>query len=123
MLYFVNAVSLNMLPEDFSGSMDVTPLSKSDAMVDLYNSIVGGYVVPAIGHRDTAAVAVNDLCVHEYGPDWVEKCLQVADTRPTVRAQAGDILLVVQYRGPRLPEGATSLPEGARITYAQVKIR
>ena len=34
----------------------------------------------------------------------------------------GDTLLIAQYSGPRLPEGATALPEGAKIKYLKVTI-
>ena len=37
--------------------------------------------------------------------------------RITVKLEQGDIALVGQYVGPRLPEGATKLPEGARIEW------
>jgi len=34
-----------------------------------------------------------------------------------------DQLLVAQYKGSRLPEGTTTLPEGASITYALLNVR
>lgn len=36
--------------------------------------------------------------------------------------KAGEQFLVAQYVGPRLPEGATSLPEGAKIEYRWLEI-
>jgi hypothetical protein len=41
----------------------------------------------------------------------------VAAQRLTLRLEYDDIVLVGQYVGPRLPEGATTLPEGARIEW------
>lgn len=66
----------------------------------------------AIGHADTAAVLADILGV----------------TVPTNRVtlpldqEAGDVV-VAQYNGPRLPEGATTLPAGATITFRRVMWR
>ncbi len=38
-------------------------------------------------------------------------------SRVGVKLDSQSILLVGQYIGPRLPEGATELPEGARIKW------
>lgn len=45
----------------------------------------------------------------------------VACARSTVTIQPGDVALVGQYVGPRPPEGATQLPEGARIGWLRVE--
>ena len=42
--------------------------------------------------------------------------------RVTLRLQPGDEALVGQYEGPRLPEGARSLPEGATIRWLLVRV-
>lgn len=42
--------------------------------------------------------------------------------RETMKLDAGDVLVVAQYVGPRLPEGATELPPNARIEYFTVQI-
>jgi hypothetical protein len=42
--------------------------------------------------------------------------------RRTVQLDYGDCALVAQYRGERLPEGCTELPEGSSIEYYWVKI-
>jgi hypothetical protein len=39
-----------------------------------------------------------------------------------VKLNQGTRLLVGQYDGPRLPEGATSLPEGATLTWFKVEL-
>lgn len=59
----------------------------------------------AVGHTDTAAVFADELGV------------PVAANRVTVSLQPGDRLVIGQYRGPRLPEGAKTLPEGATIQW------
>ena len=58
-----------------------------------------------VGHKDTAAVFSAELRI------------PVAFNRETFELQPEDDLLVGQYVGPRLEEGATSLPFGARIEW------
>lgn len=62
----------------------------------------------AIGHADTAAVVAAVLDV------------EVPVNRVEVTLDGDTSLIVAQYRGPRLPEGATTLPEGATIEFWQV---
>ena len=66
--------------------------------------------VSAVGHADTAAVFAHVLGV------------PVACNRATVALKDGDVALVGQYSGPRLPEGATTLPEGATIKWVVVGV-
>jgi hypothetical protein len=67
-------------------------------------------VVSVVGHADTAAVFSEVMGGH------------VEFNRASVKLADGDILYVGQYSGPRLPEGATALPEGAKITWLKVSI-
>jgi len=48
--------------------------------------------------------------------------LEAAQSRPTVKLTAGDKAVVAQYIGPRLPEGATSLPEGSKVEFFLLKL-
>ena len=43
--------------------------------------------------------------------------IPVPVNRKSIKLGSGDILLVGQYVGPRLPEGATELPENATIEW------
>ena len=63
----------------------------------------------AVGHADTAAVLSTVLGV------------DVPMNRTTLQMEHGVALLVGQYKGPRLPEGATALPEGATIEWWLVR--
>jgi len=45
------------------------------------------------------------------------RILQVPYNRSSVILSEGDILLVAQYKGSRLPEGATKLPEDSTIEF------
>lgn len=66
---------------------------------------MGVPVRSVVGHADTAAV-FSTLLGREVGFN-----------RESVKLSPDQILLVGQYSGPRLPEGATSLPEGAAIEW------
>lgn len=59
----------------------------------------------AIGHADMAAV-ISDLIG-----------VPVAPARIDVQLCPGDAFIVAQYTGPRLPEGTTALPSGARVEF------
>jgi hypothetical protein len=62
-------------------------------------------VVSAVGHADTAAV------------------LGVPMNRLNVSLEQGDELYVAQLQGGRLPEGATSLPEGFSFKFLKVSVK
>jgi hypothetical protein len=49
--------------------------------------------------------------------------MPVPTNRATVSLKKGDTVVVGQYRGSRLPEGATTLPEGATIQWLWVVIK
>ena len=70
---------------------------------------VARHAVSVVGHADTANVFAGIL-----------DC-PVAANRVSVTLAPGDRLLVGQYSGPRLPEGTTSLPDGAEITWYLVR--
>jgi hypothetical protein len=64
----------------------------------------------AVGHEDTANVFSQQLG------------LDVPANRATVALKKGDYAVVGQYRGPRLPEGCKTLPEGASIVWYGVSV-
>jgi len=68
-------------------------------------------VESCVGHADTANVFSQQLGV------------QIPAARATVSLADGEMILVGQYSGPRLPEGATSLPEGANIKWVVLLVR
>ncbi len=98
----LNAFSINMLSLPARASFD--PLA-----VDEARALAAG-MASAVGHPDTAAVFAATLGV------------PVPMNRATVRLAPGDVALVGQMMGPRLPEGATSLPEGASIAWVRVTV-
>ena len=104
MLYLVNAFSINMLPRK-QQHMTFVPITEDEARV-----LLGQGFVSAIGHAETADVLEDMLG------------LPVPANRINVTLQEGDEVIVAQYIGPRLPEGATTLPEGARIEFWLVQL-
>jgi hypothetical protein len=67
---------------------------------------------PGIGHQSTADVLKAQLGL-ENSP---------FGGRVNVSLNKGDSVLLAQFRGDRLPEGATTLPEGARIQFFVVTV-
>jgi hypothetical protein len=63
-----------------------------------------GGLTSAIGHADTA------------------KILGVECNRINVTLNSGDVAYVAQLQGGRLPEGATTLPEGFSFKYMKVAV-
>ena len=63
-----------------------------------------------VGHADTAAIISGML-----GMD-------VPVARKSITLQDGDYLYVAQYTGPRLPEGATTLPDGSSLVFCLLTI-
>jgi hypothetical protein len=97
-----NAISLNMLSDPFQegAGFRVVEVNPDVSKLDL------SYAVAGIGHQDTANVVAKTFGLP------VEKI----SGRPTLQLESGDQVLVFQYTGPRLPAGATELPEGATLT-------
>ena len=105
-LFIGNAFSLNMLNRD----------GKARSPVPVDGHIVGQTIQEladapdwevrsVVGHESTAAI-FSDLL----GED-------IPFNRESVKLGDDDALLVGQYSGPRLEEGATQLPEGAKIEW------
>jgi hypothetical protein len=107
-LYLANAFSINMLPRE-NRIYEFIIISPFEAAALLY--VLRDRVTNIIGHADTAAV-VEQVLRAEVG------ALKLPEPqRLTVQLAIADEVLVAQYTGPRLPEGATQLPEGARIEF------
>lgn len=66
--------------------------------------------VSAIGHADTARIVES----------IIDK--PVPYNRTTVSLNKNGVLLGAQYESPRLPEGATELPEGVTIQFLRVTV-
>lgn len=119
-MYLLNAFAVSMVPE--GATVEFLPLSEGEAK-DLLVQVEtldrrGESHVPAtwlsatsaVGHADTAAVLAGILGV------------PVPTHRVSVALTSGDEAVVAQYVGPRLPEGAKALPEGATIKWFLVRV-
>ena len=102
-MLILNAFSLDMIVGD--ADIIVREISRTMA------ASLAAHCPSAVGHADTAAVFSSVLGV------------TVPCNRATVAIKEGDLALVGQYSGPRLPEGATSLPEGAAIKWLVVGVK
>ena len=91
-MYLLNAFSLQMISE--------FPTNVKFEEVD---TIPNG-LVSAIGHQDTANV------------------LGVPMNRLNVSLSRGDVAYIAQLQGGRLPEGATTLPNGFTFKFIKVSI-
>lgn len=101
MKYLANSFSMNMTDYDGFILFRSRKIDPSEVAVD---------AVSAIGHVDTARI-VSTILGRE-----------VPAERKDVHLKEGDILYVAQYKGPRLPEGATQLPEGAQLEFHEIAI-
>ena len=99
----LNAFSANMLA-GFPNVVWFTEITASEAAMQLVD------MESAVGHADTAAVFSSVLGI------------EIPAQRTTVQLVEGEDAILGQYTGPRLPEGATSLPEGAKITWLWVHV-
>ncbi len=93
-----------MLPLTEEVNVQITPLSREEFAKEAATA------ASAVGHADTAAVLSQEL-----GYD-------IPTNRVSVTLDKDTELYVAQYKGPRLPEGAVQLPEGAKFVYLKVTI-
>jgi hypothetical protein len=92
MTYLANAFSLQMV-QAFPATIEVAEV---EALPEGLES--------AVGHADTARV------------------LGVPVARINIALAKGDVLYVAQLQGGRLPEGATTLPEGFSFKFFRVSV-
>ena len=106
MIYIVNAFSFQMLDSNKSvGQINYNEVSADTFELEIKPALAAGEAVSAIGHPDTAAV------------------LGVPMNRCSVKLAEGDSLCLCQLMGGRLPEGATTLPEGFSFKYFMVHVK
>jgi len=101
MNYLGNAFSLQMVSAP--AEISVAPVSVDEVAAASWQSV--------IGHADTASV-VSGLLGRP-----------AAFNRVNVKLQKGDVLYVAQVTGGRLPEGATTLPEGFKLIFLKVTVK
>lgn len=102
-----NAFSLNMLDLSLVSKIEIKPLTAFEVSAYLAENKFESVV----GHADTAAVFADVLGI------------SVPTNRVTVSLDdRSTVLIVGQYKGPRLAEGTVHLPEGATIEWVKVNL-
>lgn len=115
-IFICNAFSLSMLDREVqsrapgNATMECAryPVPCSDKLLSEYcRMMIEGKVEweSAVGHESTAFLFGNELG------------LPILTNRVSVKLVKDTMALIGQYIGPRLPEGCTELPEGARIEW------
>ena len=112
--YLTNALPLGACPERCS--LRVSPATAREAAAAWAVAGTIGPVTNAIGHPTTSELVVRQLKAEGAG-------YMAPGERVTLELELGDTLIVAQYIGPRLAEGATELPGDARIEYRMVEIK
>lgn len=100
--YLGNAFSLNMVNVEHFALIRAKKVSLN---------LLPEEAVSIVGHPDTARVLSTMLG------------REIPANRVSVTLHPGDVLYVAQYKGPRLEEGATKLPEGASFEFFEISVR
>ena len=104
-IYLSNAFSLSMIAHLGHCDLNVTTnICNYQQMVEDLKPI------SVVGHEDTANLFSNLLG------------MPILMNRVSITLNKGDILIVGQYTGPRLPEGTSVLPEGASINWMCINV-
>lgn len=109
-VYLTNAFSLNMLAK-LNALVAVQEIGIGEARKMISEAHKNGKLTNAIGHPNTDLLA--------------RKVLELdipAGERKTVRVHNDEYVVVCQYIGPRLEEGATELPENATLKWIRVYV-
>lgn len=106
----LNAFSANMLPPlPISVTFTEVPASYVALALGCIRAD-GDTLESCVGHAETARIFSSELS--KYHP-----AIEIPANRVSVKLAAGEQAFIGQYSGPRLPEGATTLPEGATIRW------
>lgn len=123
MIYITNAFSLQML-QAANVTVNVKDVDVAEVAEVLNKDFALGKITFAVGHADTAAVATGLLneALEANKDAWIELRAEQVFARKNIQLQADDVLYVLQLTGGRLPEGATTLPEGFQLSWKKVCI-
>jgi hypothetical protein len=106
--YVSNAFSLSMLDRKAQavGRSKWLRMPRPATLAQVLNKLSHSEeIVSCVGHADTASMLSGLLGV------------DLPMNRISVKLEKTDTLIVGQYVGPRLPEGTTTMPEGATIDW------
>lgn len=105
-MLITNAFSLNMM-----ASLDAIVECCEVSAYYVADQLKADTIESAVGHADTAALFSGLLGI------------TIPCERRTLQLKAGDVFFVGQYIGPRLPEGACTLPEGAVVKWVMATLK
>ena len=109
MVTVLNAFSLSMLSDELTKLyIRRVPLEFARGLVARQAVDEEQHIKSYIGHADTARILSTLLGV------------EISINRGNFKGPGSYPVLVCQYNGPRLPEGATQLPEGAEFHFYTV---
>jgi len=110
-IYLCNAFSINML-KDFEKATVIFHKATLAEVKEILNHAkqLDAKIVASIGHKDLANL-VNQLL------DRTDN-----HTRNDIIIDNNDIIFIAQYKGERLPEGTTTLPENSQIVFYSVEV-
>lgn len=100
----MNSFAPNMLAQ-----LPAQPLFEEITVREAQLALLSG-LESSVGHADTATLFTAVLG------------MEVPAVRSTVSLEKGDVAIIGQYRGSRLPEGAQTLPEGATIQWLRITV-
>lgn len=103
-MLLTNAFSLNMLAR-----FPAQPTIEEITVEEVRELLHGGFE-SAVGHADTAVLFAEALG------------FSVPCNRISVSFENEGMAVIGQYRGPRLPEGCHTLPEGASILWLLLRV-
>lgn len=113
-MYLTNAFSINMLTQpDIRLRFEKITIGQVYALMETLALQEGECLVNTIGHADLDRLVREELSGCAVDVPAGER-LSVAWP---IDLDTVHQMLVAQYRGPRLPEGCTALPEGAEIEW------
>lgn len=106
-IYIGNAFSLQMVDLKAHNFIETAPFTV-EKVKQYFDD--GLEIISCIGHQDLANVVSNILKE------------DIKSNRINVKLLPDDILIVAQLTGGRLPEGATTLPDGFKIEFVGVRV-
>jgi len=102
----LNAFSLNMISADCT--VEIKRISENRVAGTAYDGCIESY----IGHKQLSDILSDRWRV------------EIPMNRDTVTLDSnGERVFIAQYKGPRLPEGTTEIPDGAKIEFFAVEIK
>lgn len=119
MVILLNAFSLNMVSAGCEGiavAFDLITADEARHAIVYARESGGKPPITYIRHDDTRAIVLREL---QTGALLISKDFEID---PFYMNDRERVIIIAQYRGPRLPPGTTELPEGAVIEYWRARV-